>query len=142
MIRRSDEPERSATPVTSATPQPGGQVRLRREFTFEAAHLLPYVPPGHKCGRLHGHSFRVEIVCEGPIDAHSGWLTDFAYIKQAFAPLHDLLDHRYLNEIDGLDNPTAENIARWIWIRLKPQLPILSQVNVAETCTGLCEFRG
>ena len=118
-------------------------VRLAREFTFEAAHRLPNAPPGHKCARLHGHSFRVELLCEGEIDPHAGWLLDFAEIKRAFTPLYEQLDHRYLNEIDGLENPTAENLARWIWLRLKPELPLLlTQVTVAETCIARCEYRG
>ena len=119
-----------------------GRVRLSRAFRFEAAHRLPNVPAGHKCGRLHGHSFRVELVCEGEVDPHLGWLVDFAEIKQAFDPLLMSLDHHYLNEIEGLDNPTAENIARWIWDRLKRSLPSLAQVNVAETCSSRCEYRG
>lgn len=117
-------------------------VRLVRTFTFEAAHKLPEAPPGHKCARLHGHSFHVEVACVGVPDSATGWLIDFAEIKQAFAPLRELLDHHYLNEIEGLKNPTAENLARWIWSRLKPRLPLLSQVGVAETCTSRCEFRG
>ena len=120
----------------------GNRVRLVREFTFEAAHLLPNVPEGHKCRRLHGHSFRVELVCEGEIDPHTGWLIDFADIKLAFQPLRERLDHHYLNEIEGLENPTAENIARWIWQRLEPVLPQLTQVNLAETCTSRCEYIG
>jgi len=120
----------------------GGRVRLVRAFSFEAAHLLPNVPEGHKCRRLHGHSFRVELVCEGEIDPHTGWLLDFAEIKEAFEPLRNCLDHHYLNEIEGLENPTAENIARWIWQRLRPALPHLTQVNLAETCTARCEYAG
>lgn len=119
-----------------------GRVRLSRAFRFEAAHRLPNVPAGHKCGRLHGHSFRVELECEGEVDPHLGWLVDFAEIKRAFDPLLMRLDHHYLNEIEGLDNPTAENIARWIWDRLKRSLPQLTQVNVAETCSARCEYRG
>lgn len=120
----------------------GHLVRLVREFTFEAAHRLPHAPEGHKCARLHGHSFRVELVCEGPIDAETGWLLDFADIKHAFEPALERLDHRYLNEIEGLENPTAENLACWIWERVKPRLAALSQVTVAETCTSRCEYRG
>jgi len=115
---------------------------LTREFTFEAAHRLPCVPDGHKCARLHGHSFRVELICEGQVDPRTGWLVDFADLKRVFEPLLDQLDHRYLNEIDGLDNPTAENLAKWIWIRIKPMLPQIAQVNVAETCASKCEYRG
>ena len=113
-----------------------------RDFTFEAAHRLPNAPAGHRCRQVHGHSFEVEIACEGEIDPEAGWLIDFADIKQAFEPLLEQLDHRYLNEIDGLENPTAENIARWIWARLKPTLPLLSQVTVAEKPTSRCEYRG
>ncbi|MFQ5590989.1 MAG: 6-carboxytetrahydropterin synthase QueD [Phycisphaerae bacterium] len=118
------------------------RVRLVREFRFEAAHRLPHVPAGHKCGRLHGHSFRVELICEGEVDPKSGWLMDFADMKRAFAPLVEQLDHRYLNDVMGLENPTAEQIARWIWVRLKPEMPSLAQINVAETCAARCEYRG
>lgn len=117
-------------------------VRLVREFSFEAAHRLPFAPEGHKCARLHGHSFHVELVCEGEVDPNVGWLVDFGEIKRAFDPLVERLDHRYLNEIDGLENPTAENLAHWIWVRVKARLPLLVQVNVAETCTSRCEYRG
>lgn len=117
-------------------------VALARSFSFEAAHRLPNLPPGHKCERLHGHSFRVELVCEGEADPKTGWLIDFAEIRRTFAPFLEQLDHRYLNEIGGLENPTAENIARWIWMRVKPVLPVLSGVNIAETCTSRCEYRG
>jgi 6-pyruvoyltetrahydropterin/6-carboxytetrahydropterin synthase len=120
----------------------GTMVRLAREFSFEAAHRLPNVPQGHKCARLHGHSFKVELICEGNVDPQSGWLLDFADLKVAFEPLHIQLDHHYLNEIEGLENPTAENLARWIWTRMKKALPRLTQVNVAETCHSRCEYRG
>ncbi|HEX8691255.1 MAG TPA: 6-carboxytetrahydropterin synthase QueD [Longimicrobium sp.] len=111
-------------------------------FQFEAAHLLPNVPPGHKCARLHGHSFRVEVHVAGPVDPRLGWVMDFADVKAAFRPLHDALDHRYLNEIPGLENPTSENLARWIWERLAPSLPGLRKVVVRETCTSGCVYRG
>lgn len=127
--------------AVAATGQ-GNTVRLVREFSFEAAHRLPNAPEGHKCCRLHGHSFRVQLVCEGEIDPQTGWLIDFGEIKRAFEPLLDRLDHRYLNEIEGLENPTAENIARWIWQRLKPRLAVLTQVNLAETCSARCEYGG
>lgn len=117
-------------------------VELTKDFRFEAAHALPQVPAGHKCARLHGHSFRVEVTVKGPVDAHTGWLIDFADLKAAFAPLEDLLDHRYLNEVPGLENSTSEQIARWIWLRLKPRLPMLYQLVVHETCTSRCVYRG
>lgn len=112
-----------------------------KEFTFEAAHRLPNVPDGHKCGRLHGHSYRAEIHIEGQVDDATGWVADFADIKTAFAPSLDLLDHNYLNEVPGLGNPTCENVARWIWHRLADELP-LSQVVVRETCTSGCIYTG
>lgn len=117
-------------------------MELFKEFGFEAAHRLPQVPDGHKCARLHGHSFRVEIHVAGPVDPATGWVMDFAEITDAFAPLREQLDHRYLNEVPGLENPTSENIARWIWDCLKPSLPQLSAVVVRETCTSGCVYRG
>lgn len=115
--------------------------RLAKSFRIEAAHLLPRVPPGHKCRRLHGHSYRVEIVVEGPVDPDTGWLMDFASIGEAFAPLLEQLDHHYLNEVEGLDNPTSENLARWIWVRLQGQLPLV-EIRIGETCTSACIYRG
>jgi len=117
-------------------------MEIFKEFTFEAAHMLPNVPPGHKCGRLHGHSFRAEIHVEGPVDPTSGWLIDFGDIKKAFKPLWEQLDHHYLNEIAGLENPTSENLAKWIWERLKPELPELSKIVVRETCTCGAVYKG
>lgn len=113
-----------------------------KEFGFEAAHLLPNVPEGHKCARLHGHSFKVMIYVSGPVGAHSGWVIDFADIKTAFKPILDRLDHYYLNEIEGLENPTSEILARWIWVRLAPNLPGLSRIVVQETCTSGCSYEG
>lgn len=117
-------------------------MRLFKEFTFEAAHRLPQVPEGHKCARLHGHSFVVRISVDGPVGDVSGWVMDFADIKAAFKPVYDRLDHFYLNDIPGLENPTSENLARWIWAELKPALPQLSEVEIRETCTSGCLYRG
>ncbi|MEV6621426.1 6-carboxytetrahydropterin synthase QueD [Amycolatopsis sp. NPDC051106] len=117
-------------------------MEIFREFTFEAAHRLPEVPEGHKCARLHGHSYRVTVHVEGPVDPHAGWVMDFGEVKAAFKPLEEQLDHRYLNEIQGLENPTSENLAVWIWDRLVPQLPDVSAVTVRETCTSGCTYRG
>lgn len=112
------------------------------DVRFEAAHKLPNVPPTHKCSRLHGHSYQVELHVTGPIDPHFGWVMDFAQIRAAFQPLHAQLDHYYLNDIEGLQNPTSELLAQWIWQRLKPALPLLSAIAVQETCTSRCVFRG
>ena len=113
-----------------------------KEFTIEAAHHLPNVPTGHKCGRLHGHSFRIEVHVRGPVNPAMGWVIDFADIKSAFKPVEEAIDHRYLNEVAGLENPTSENLARWIWDRVFPVLPMLSKVTVRETCTTGCAYEG
>jgi 6-pyruvoyltetrahydropterin/6-carboxytetrahydropterin synthase len=117
-------------------------VEIFKEFRIEAAHLLPNVPEGHKCRRLHGHSFRIAVHVAGDVDASTGWVCDFADLTTAFAPLFDQLDHRYLNEVPGLDNPTSERLAEWVWDRLVDELPGLSRVVVHETCTSGCEYRG
>lgn len=117
-------------------------MRLFKEFSFEAAHRLPNVPEGHKCARLHGHSFHVRVTIDGPVGADSGWVMDFADLKAAYRPVHERLDHRYLNEIPGLENPTSENLARWIWRALRETLPALAEIEVRETCTSGCIYRG
>ncbi len=117
-------------------------MEIYKDFRFEAAHHLPNVPAGHKCARLHGHSFHLRIYIKGEPDAHSGWIMDYGDIKQRFAPVYDALDHRYLNDIEGLDNPTSENLVRWIWQKLRPQLPQLSRVVLQETCTSGCVYHG
>lgn len=117
-------------------------MELFKKFSFEAAHRLPKVPEGHKCGRLHGHSFQVTLHLSGLPDPAIGWVIDFADIKAAFLPLLERLDHSYLNEIEGLENPTSENLATWIWDRLKPRLSLLSAVTVSETCNSGCVYRG
>ena len=117
-------------------------IELRKTFQFEAAHLLPHLPKSHKCRRLHGHSFSVEVVVAGECDARLGWVMDYADISVAFKPLWQKLDHYYLNKIPGLENPTSENIAAWIWRRLKPRLPLLTEIVVAETCMSRCVYRG
>ncbi len=111
-------------------------------FTFEAAHRLPNVPAGHKCARLHGHSFRVEVHVRGPVDSRLGWVADFGDIACAFEPVRERLDHHYLNEIEGLENPTSERLAEWIWARLVSSVPGLSAIVVRETCTTGCTYRG
>jgi len=117
-------------------------MEIFKEFTFEAAHRLPNVPEGHKCARLHGHSFRVRVWVSGELDERFGWVMDFADIKAAAKPVIARLDHYYLNEIEGLENPTSEYVARWIWARLKPALVGLSRVEVQETCTAGCSYKG
>jgi 6-pyruvoyltetrahydropterin/6-carboxytetrahydropterin synthase len=117
-------------------------VRLTKTFHFEAAHDLPTFPEGHKCRRLHGHSYRFDVVIEGDVQAEKGYLIDYGDIAKAAGPVVSQLDHYYLNQIEGLGNPTSENLARWIWEKLTPKLPLLSAVVVYETCTSACEYRG
>jgi 6-pyruvoyltetrahydropterin/6-carboxytetrahydropterin synthase len=111
-------------------------------FHIEAAHRLTGVPPTHKCARLHGHSFRIEVHVSGEVDPATGWVMDFADVKAAFAPIFERLDHHYLNEIEGLENPTSECLAEWIWAALKPRLTLLSRIVVHETCTAGCAYSG
>ena len=117
-------------------------MEIFKQFTFEAAHRLPNVQPGHKCARLHGHSFQVSVHLTGPVILPDGWVRDFQDISGAMAPLLDVLDHHYLNEVGGLENPTSEVLAHWIWDRLSPALPELSEVMVRETCNSGCVYRG
>ena len=117
-------------------------MKIFKEFRFEAAHRLPNVPEGHKCARLHGHSFLIRIEVEGPVGTDSGWVMDFAKIADAFNPILAQLDHYYLNEIPGLENPTSEVLARWIWNKLYPQLTELSTIEIRETCTSGCVYNG
>ena len=115
-------------------------VTLSKTFGFEAAHRLPRVPAGHKCGRLHGHSYKVDIIVTGDVNPETGMVIDFAEITRAWEPLHSVLDHYYLNEIEGLENPTSEILAEWIYHRLKPTLPCLTAVYVHETCTSSARY--
>lgn len=117
-------------------------VELAKDFRFEAAHFLPNVPEGHKCRRIHGHSFRGEVAVRGPLDPTLGWVIDFADLRRAVDPLVQSLDHYLLNEIDGLQNPTAELLAVWIWQRLAPVVPMLHRVTIEETCTSRCHYFG
>lgn len=117
-------------------------VELVKDFRFEAAHFLPKVPEGHKCRRVHGHSFRGEVAVRGEVDPETGWLIDFADLKRAVDPIVAELDHYFLNELHGLENPTSENLAAWIWSRLAPNVPLLARITVEETCTSRCHYYG
>jgi len=117
-------------------------VEIFKVFTIEAAHRLPNLPENHKCRRLHGHSIHIEIHVSGPLAEPEGWILDFADLGRAFTPIYEQLDHQYLNEVPGLENPTSEHLARWIWRALKSRLPQLSKVVVRETCTAGCIYAG
>lgn len=122
--------------------KPTMRARLTKDYTFEAAQTLPKVPPGHKCAQMHGHSFKVEISIEGEVDPATGWIYDHAQISRAMDPLLEKLDHAYLNDISGLENPTIELMAAWFWSHLEPQLPGLAEIVIHETPTARCSFRG
>jgi 6-pyruvoyltetrahydropterin/6-carboxytetrahydropterin synthase len=118
------------------------KVKLTKSFDFEAAHDLPTFPEGHRCRRLHGHSFRFDVVVEGEVDEAKGYLIDYGEIKKVVDPIVRKLDHYYLNQIPGLENSTSEILSRWLWKGIKPQLPLLSKIIVYETCTSACEYCG
>jgi 6-pyruvoyltetrahydropterin/6-carboxytetrahydropterin synthase len=117
-------------------------MEIYKEFTFEAAHRLPNVPPSHKCARLHGHSFHLTVFVTGPVGEESGWIIDFSEISDAVKPIIQRLDHYYLNEIQGLENPTSENLAKWVWQQVKPKLPMMNKLIVKETCNCGCIYNG
>jgi 6-pyruvoyltetrahydropterin/6-carboxytetrahydropterin synthase len=117
-------------------------MQIFKKFRIEAAHRLPNVPDGHKCARLHGHSFEIEVHLQGPLDSALGWVCDFSEVSAAFAPVFEQLDHHYLNDVPGLDNPTSENLAIWIWNALATRLPQLCRVVIHETCTSGCCYEG
>jgi len=118
------------------------RVSLTKSFTFEAAHWLPTFPEGHKCRRLHGHSFRVDVIVQGDVPEEQGYLIDFGQITKAVDPIQTQLDHYLLNEVEGLSNPTAEMLAKWVYDRLKPSLTLLAAVCVHETCTSAARYEG
>jgi len=117
-------------------------MEIYKTFTIEAAHKLPNLPQNHKCSRLHGHSFVIEVHVNGDNDNNNGWVMDFADISEIFKPIFECLDHHYLNEIPGLENPTSENLAKWVWNKLRPNLPLLCSIVVRETCTSGSIYKG
>jgi 6-pyruvoyltetrahydropterin/6-carboxytetrahydropterin synthase len=125
-----------------APTNPAPRLDLVTSFTFEAAHQLPHAPDHSKCRRLHGHSWKVEVQVSGELQEETGWVIDFDDIQKACDPVYEALDHRYLNDIEGLENPTSEIIALWIWERLAAVIPDLAAVVVYETCTARCVYRG
>jgi len=118
------------------------KAEVTRTFEFNAAHSLPAVPDGHKCRQIHGHNYTIEIAVSGSVDPAYGWVIDFGEMKDAVAPIIEELDHKYLNDIPGLENPTAEYISRWIWRKLKPVIPGLVRVSVNESPATRCSYFG
>jgi len=115
---------------------------LSRDYRFEAAHSLPRVPPTHKCHRVHGHGYLVRVTVAGEVDAEQGWVVDFATIDAQVNPVIKELDHRFLNDLSGLSNPTSEVLAGWLWERIRPGLPLMVEIMVAETPQARCVYRG
>lgn len=123
--------------------KPANEIELIKKFRFDAAHFLPNVPDGHKCKRMHGHTFYFKVHLKGYIDTEQGWLMDFGDVKKIVKPIiENYLDHYCLNDIIGLENPTSEVLAIWLWQKLKPKLPLLDAITVYETCTSSCIYRG
>lgn len=145
-LRICNAPEQKCRPRDDSglksSPLQSSRVEIYKEFKFEAAHRLINVPASHKCARLHGHSYRVRVYLEGPLDPQTGWVMDFADLKKVCKPLIEQLDHSYLNDIEGLEQSTAERIAIWFWDRLKPSLPLLTRIEVRETATSGAIYRG
>lgn len=117
-------------------------MEVYKEFVLDAAHSLPNVPEGHKCARVHGHTFVITIFVKGQVDPHVGWVVDFADIKAVFKPYYDMLDHHYMNDVEGLENPTSENLAIWVWNKIHDKLPGLRRVIVKETPTSGAIYEG
>ena len=117
-------------------------MQIFKQFTFDSAHFLPNVPEGHKCKNMHGHTYRLVVFLEGPLQPHLEWVDDFAVVKNAIKPVVDRLDHHVLNDIPGLENPTCERIAIWIWDQIKPKLPLLTKLELHETPTSGVVYRG
>ncbi len=117
-------------------------MNVYKTFSIEAARSLPNLPDGHPCRNVHGHSFKITITVCGDVDEHTGFVLDFSNIDTAFKPIHDQIDHTYLNKIDGLDNPSSENLCKWIWAELIPSLPGLSQIEIKETDSTGCIYKG
>lgn len=113
-----------------------------KEFTFDSAHSLPHVPKGHKCKAIHGHTYRLKVLIEGELNPHLGWVMDFSDLKNIVKPVIDQIDHKYMNELEGLENPTCEAIAIWLWDRIKPSIPFLKEIELYETPTSGTIYRG
>jgi 6-pyruvoyltetrahydropterin/6-carboxytetrahydropterin synthase len=118
------------------------KVRLSRQFQFEASHALSHLPASHPCHSLHGHSYGVSVEVSGDVDEASGFLVDYADIHKAVKPIIDVLDHRHLNDVEGLKLATTEFIAKYLWDRVKPRLPGLCRITISETGSTQCTYEG
>jgi 6-pyruvoyltetrahydropterin/6-carboxytetrahydropterin synthase len=117
-------------------------MKIFKTFTFDSAHFLPNVPDGHKCKNIHGHTYSLTVFIEGELEEHLEWVMDFAVIKKVINPIIKQIDHKLMNEIAGLENPTCENIAVWLWNKIKPEIPLLSKIELYETKTSGVVYEG
>lgn len=113
---------------------------LKQHFQIESARFLPHLPKSHPCSRVHGHSFKIVLTLVGGLDPQIGWVIDYNDIQSLVKPIFDELDHKVLNEVPGLENPTSELLAKWIYDRVIAKLPILTKVMVAETPATECSY--
>tara|TARA_B110000196_G_scaffold54849_1_gene45390 strand:- start:76 stop:447 length:372 start_codon:yes stop_codon:yes gene_type:complete len=113
-----------------------------KKFNIESARSLPNVSESHPCYQLHGHSFKIIITVKGQMDKHTGFVTDFQEIENAFNPIKKILDHSFLNKIEGLSNPTSENICIWIWDKIESSIPNICEIEIKETDSTGCIYRG
>ena len=117
-------------------------MELRQHFQIESARFLPNLESDHPCARMHGHSFKIILTLKGPVDPVAGWVMDYHVITKVMEPILRKLDHRVLNEVDGLSNPTSELLAKWIFDQVIQQIPLLTAVNISETPNTECIYRG
>ena len=113
---------------------------LKQQFRIESARFLPNLPKSHPCSKIHGHSFKIILKLVGPLDPKIGWVLDYQKISETMAPLLLRLDHQILNEVEGLENPTSELLAKWIYDQTLRIIPILKTVTIMETESTECTY--
>lgn len=117
-------------------------MKIFKEFTFDSAHFLPNVPDGHKCKNMHGHTYRLTVFFEGQLVKDLEWVVDFAEVKKIINPIINQIDHKLINDIEGLENPTCERVAVWLWNKIKPKMPQLTEIKLNETPTSGVVYDG
>jgi len=117
-------------------------MQIFKQFTFDSAHFLPYVPDGHKCKEIHGHTYYMTVYIEGNLDKKLDWIMDFTEIKGVIKPIIESIDHKLLNNLSGLENPTCEVLVMWLWNKIKPKIPLLTKIILNETPTSGTVYEG
>lgn len=115
---------------------------IYKQFTFDAAHYLPHVTDHHKCKKTHGHTYHLTLFFDGNISPDMGWIIDYSEIKNVVTPILKLVDHQFLNEVEGLENPTCELICIWLWKKIKPLITELKRIELKETPTSGAIYEG